>query len=222
MSRARASVGHLVSQISHVLMRSLVFGIAFGIIIAVGALIQTKVSSQPVTRIAMNQVPVEKVVDFGHEDGEFAVQDLTPAQDPVPVSETKQNPEIGPADKPQLAVAPNLPRRSVVAPDANGVLPIAFSLEGGGTAGVAGLGVEKTIALEQGAVSGIKIFIVGDALIEVERQELARALNAIGAQAKAETLPDAGRSGRLTLDRVRHAGVDLRYDAIRDRLILRP
>jgi hypothetical protein len=82
--------------------------------------------------------------------------------------------------------------------------------------------VTKTIALQQGEMTGLKIFIVGDAMIEVERIELARALEAIGAGNRIAALPAAGRTGRLSLDHVRQAGLDLKYDPIRDRLVLNP
>ncbi|QZD91813.1 hypothetical protein K3162_09630 [Qipengyuania xiapuensis] len=182
--------------------------------LAMGALVVEKLNSNAAVRIALDKVPVEKVVEFGHEDGAFAAALPLSSGETFPAASEPHVADRLPAPRPAVAIAPR--------PDRNGVIPIDFSLEQGETAVGGGVGVQKTIALSQGAMTGLKIFIVGDAVIEVDRLELARALAAIGAENKAVDLPAAGGNGRLSLDRVRHAGLDLRYDAVRDRLVLHP
>ena len=184
--------------------------------IAVAALIHAELQNRAVVRIALDQVPVERVVEFGREDGAFAVAPpVTPS-----VVEVRQGGELdrnatrGP-EWLQPAVA-------YVEPDADGILPIDFSIKQGFTTASGGIGVTKTIATDQGAMTGLTIFLVGGSIIEIERSELAGALAAIGANERSQALPPAGANGRLSLDRVRQAGLDLRYDAIRDRLVLHP
>lgn len=197
-----------------VTVRLCAIALALSLAIAAGALVHTELTKSDVVRIAMNEVPVERVVEFGHEEGAFAM--VLPVS-PPPSADTK----VRPAAITEALTRP-MPRTAQFAPDENGVLPINFTLEEGETAIGGGVGVKKTIALQQGEMTGLTIFIVGDAMIEVERGELAKALEAIGAGSKAAVLPQAGRTGRLSLDRVRHAGLDLRYDAIQDRLVLHP
>lgn len=181
--------------------------------LALGALVVEKIVSRTPTRIALAEVPVEKVAEFGHRDGAFAIALPDAPSDTGPVEPRRIVPER-PAESPRTIAE--------VAPETGSVLPIAFSLVQGETAVGGGVGVRKTIALPQGDMTGLTIFIVGDAVIEVERSELARALAAIGAGSETTVLPDAGGNGRLSLDRLRHAGLDLRYDAVRDRLVLHP
>lgn len=184
--------------------------------IAVAALIHAELQNRAVARIALDQVPVERVVEFGHEDGAFAtVLPVPPSAVEVwQGGELDRTPTRGP-ERLQPAVA-------YVEPDGDGVLPIDFSIEHGFTSASGGVGVTKTIATDQGAMTGLTIFLVGGSIIEIERSELAGALAAIGASERSQALPPAGANGRLSLDRVRQAGLDLRYDAIRDRLVLHP
>lgn len=58
--------------------------------------------------------------------------------------------------------------------------------------------------------------------MEVDRKELMAALAKLGAAEKANSIPPADKSERLSPGRVRNAGLDLRYDPIDDRLVLRP
>lgn len=184
--------------------------------IAVAALVHAELQNRAVVRIALDQVPVERVVEFGHEDGAFAMVM------PVPLSSVESIPG-GETDRAAMRGADRLqPVAAYVEPDGDGVLPIDFSIEQGFTSASGGVGVTKTIANEQGAMTGLTIFLIGGSIIEIERSELAGALAAIGASERSKALPPAGANGRLSLDRVRQAGLDLRYDAIRDRLVLHP
>lgn len=192
--------------------------LAFGLClaIAVAALVHAELQSRAVVRIALDQVPVERVVEFGHQDDAFAMALPVSAN----VSEQLQTSQGVSVLSPK---SERLPRTvAYVEPDRNGVLPISFSLDQGVSSAAGGVGVTKTIASDQGAMTGLTIFLVGGSIIEVDRGELAGALAAIGASERSSALPPAGANGRLSLDRVRQAGLDLRYDAIRDRLVLNP
>lgn len=177
-----------------------------------------------VMRVSLADVPEERVVEFGHELGTFAafeeegVERLADAEVPSggPAAATDPVP-----DRP-LRLAAAQPAAKPVKPDANGVLPIGFSLSQGVSSEKGGVGVPKQLASGEGNATGLTIFLIGGAVIEVDRNELVAALARLGAQERVSTLPDAGENGRLTLDRVRTAGLDLRYDAISDRLVLRP
>lgn len=180
------------------------------------------VSPGAVVRISLAKVPEERVVAFGHEG---------PSYDFVFTEEELAAPAVGafaaPARQDSAPAAPPTPRSARVAssrvrPDANGVLPIGYSLPGGVSSEQGGVSVAKTLAAENGGATGLTIFLIGGAVIEVDRGELVSALARLGAQERANGLPPAGETGRLSLDRVRTAGVDLRYDAVHDRLVLRP
>lgn len=182
--------------------------------IAIAAVIHSDTQVRPVVRIPLNQVPIEKVVEFGHADGTFAIalpDKMKGIEEIGSVEHAKNSP-----DRPENRQRP----LAYVEPDRNGVLPISFSLDRGSSSGAGGVGVTKTIATLQGQMTGLTIFLVGGSSIEVDRAELAQALTAIGAGERSSSLPAAGSNGRLSLDRVRQAGLGLRYDAIRDRLVL--
>ena len=192
----------------------LVFGLCLAV--AVAALVHAELQSRAVVRIALDQVPEERVVEFGHQDSAFAMV-LPVTADAIEQSQVTQGVTA------PLPESHRLPRTvAYVEPDRNGVLPINFSLDHGVSSAAGGVGVAKTIASDQGAMTGLTIFLVGGSIIEVDRGELAGALAAIGASERSSSLPAAGANGRLSLDRVRQAGLDLRYDAIRDRLVLNP
>ena len=186
--------------------------------------------SGAVVRVSLSSVPEERMVHFGHEfmapanvEPDALVADAGP--------HVAGEDEIAPVRTAAIAAstAPGSPRSqrdqrgtNYARPDANGVLPIGYSLSEGVSSIDGGVGVPKTIAAEGGEATGLTIFLIGGSLIEVNRGELVTALARLGASDKAGNLPAAGESGRLSLDRVRTAGLDLRYDAIHDRLVLRP
>ena len=183
-----------------------------------------------VVRVSLSSVPEERVVRFGHE---FPHPDPTgpnavlAAAGPVVSEESPSSPDrTAPAPASATRISKQVARDQRIAklaqPDANGVLPIGFSLAEGVSSVSGGVGVPKTIAAEGGEATGLTIFLIGGSLIEVDRGELVTALARLGASDKVGNLPAASESGRLSLDRVRTAGLDLRYDAIHDRLVLRP
>ena len=199
-----------------ILWRATLIVLGLFLAIAVAAAVQTELQPGAVTRIALKEVPVEKVVEFGHQDGAFTMALPVPA-DPVerPVARGyTQATALRPDDTRRLS--------AYVEPDRNGVLPIDFSLGQGNSSATGGVGVTKNLASDKGAMTGLTIFLVGGSIIEIDRGELVLALTTIGASERSAALPSADPNGRLSLDRLRQAGVDLRYDAIRDRLVLNP
>lgn len=183
-----------------------------------------------VVRVSLSSVPEERVVHFGHEFPAPAAGEAAALVADAGLEESGEE-EIAPVRTAaaSAATSPGTPPNqreqrgaNFARPDANGVLPIGYSLTEGVSSVNGGVGVPKTIAAEGGEATGLTIFLIGGSLIEVDRGELVTALARLGASEKAGNLPAAGESGRLSLDRVRTAGLDLRYDAIHDRLVLRP
>ena len=186
--------------------------------------------SGAVVRVSLSDVPEERVVHFGHElaDRDTTGTEVALADAATDVTDEYSQSSNGNAAEPatpsSVKAQPQGEQRLArfARPDANGVLPIGFSLTEGVSSVNGGVGVPKTLASEAGDATGLTIFLIGGSLIEIDRGELVNALARLGASDKAGNLPAAGESGRLSLDRVRTAGLDLRYDAIRDRLVLRP
>lgn len=183
-----------------------------------------------VVRVSLSSVPEERVVHFGHEFSAPAAGEVAALVADAGLEGIGEE-EIAPVRTAAASAAssPGAPRSqreqrgaNFARPDANGVLPIGYSLTEGVSSVSGGVGVPKTIAAEGGDATGLTIFLIGGSLIEVDRGELVTALARLGASDKAGNLPAAGESGRLSLDRVRTAGLDLQYDAIHDRLVLRP
>lgn len=224
MIRMRSSEGQMVPLVPAQVGRWVVLLATLAAICLFSWSMRPAHSSGAVVRVSLAKVPEERVVTFGHADQPFAMVL------PVPVENEPEAPQL-----PQTRATPGTQLSSErpaqrfatspapkMKPDANGVLPIGFSLPKGVSSETGGVGVAKTLASETGAATGLTIFLIGGAVIEVDRNELVSALAQLGAADRAGSLPAAGETGRLSLDRVRTAGVDLRYDAIQDRLVLRP
>ena len=182
-----------------------------------------------VVRVSLDRIPEERVVEFGHEMPRMTMVVPVPVEEEyepatavvgqsVPARESK--PQFAAAVQPREVPEPAAAKP--VTPDANGILPIDFQLQEGVSSQMGGVGVAKTLAAEGGQATGLTIFLIGGSLIEVDRKELITALGQLGASEKAARIPPADETGRLSLDHVRTAGLDLRYDAILDRLVLRP
>ena len=77
--------------------------------------------------------------------------------------------------------------------------------------------VQKNLVREGSGETSLPIFLMGGTRIEIDREALANALTQLGLDQQAVSLPE---QKRLTLEAVRGSGVNLAYDAIRDRLVL--
>ncbi|WP_226699885.1 hypothetical protein [Qipengyuania gaetbuli] len=160
--------------------------------------------SRDILRVALEPAPAESVVDFGH--GAQRADTGEPAANLAEVApHTPGAPEpssMGPA-----------PRGSS---DRN-ILALDFSLKPNFNPGPDGMRVTKALAREKGAQTELPIILVDATRIEIGRAELLSALERLGLAMDDAKLP---QGDRLSLDAVRRAGLDLRYDAIRDRLVL--
>ena len=98
------------------------------------------------------------------------------------------------------------------------VLKLSYRLEPAFDGGPDGVEVRKRLVRDGAGETSLPIFLMGGTRIEVERDTLASALAELKLDRQAADLPD---KKRLTLENVRSSGVDLTYDAIRDRLVLK-
>ena len=230
MIRMRSNGGSWSARPAHSYARFLVAIVTALAIAAIAYAMRPADRTSPVMRVALDRVPEGRVVNFGHEMPRIAKTD--PAELAMDIGALAAPQERPLEDLAKADIAPVLwpePKPDIersalqrLEPDENGLLPIDFKLQEGVSSKAGGVGVAKTIAAEGGQATGLTIFLIGGSLIEVDRVELVAALAALGAKEKAGALPLAGDNGRLSLDRVRTAGLDLRYDAIQDRLVLRP
>ena len=97
------------------------------------------------------------------------------------------------------------------------ILALDFSLKPNFNPGPDGMRVTKALAREKGAQTELPIILVDATRIEIGRADLRAALDRLGVAKEDTKLP---QGDRMSLDAVRRAGLDLRYDAIRDRLVL--
>ena len=227
MIRMRSSEGQMVPLIPAQIGRWMVLLVTLATICLFSWSMRPAQSSGAVVRVSLAKVPEERIVTFGHETRDYAA--LTLSAPDTRGSDDQTGQDISPSTirtAARLASRPDQPRQMAppqkVRADANGILPITYSLPEGVSSTEGGVGVAKTLAAEGGQATGLTIFLIGDALIEIDRNELLGALARLGAQERVGQVPQASASGRLSLDRVRTAGIDLRYDAVRDRLVLRP
>ena len=165
-----------------------------------------RVSSE-VLRVALKPTPLETVTAFGHTRQAGAeIVEGTPAQALPNDGASEQGPIVAMSERSTFAAAND-----------SGIIPLSYSLEPAFNPGPDGLRVSKPIALQGGDETQLALYLLNGTRIEVAREDLASALTRLGAAEKAKNLPDLER---MSLEQVRRAGLDLRYDAIRDRLML--
>ena len=108
--------------------------------------------------------------------------------------------------------------RVVAARRVAGVIPLNYSLAGGAAAGDA-IEVEKPVTIGGEAAGRIALRIDGNAKVFVAGRELSAL---IAANAGAAAVPKALGDDFVSLESLRAMGIGVRYDAIRDRLVLDP
>ena len=171
---------------------------------ASAAAVRPQDPSRDILRVALQPAPAESVVEFGH-----AAQRADTGEQAANLAEFAT----------QTPGAPE-PSRMVPAPrgssDRN-ILAVDFSLKPNFNPGPDGMRVTKALAREKGPQTELPIILVDATRIEIGRAELLSALERLGLAMDDAKLP---QGDRLSLDAVRRAGLDLRYDAIRDRLVL--
>lgn len=160
--------------------------------------------SRDILRVALEPAPAERVVEFGHgaQRADAGDQAANLAEFATQTPGAPEPSRMGPA-----------PRGSS---DRN-ILALDFSLKPNFNPGPDGMRVTKALAREKGPQTELPIILVDATRIEIGRAELLSALERLGLAMDDAKLP---QGDRLSLDAVRRAGLDLRYDAIRDRLVL--
>lgn len=99
-----------------------------------------------------------------------------------------------------------------------GVIPLNYSLAGGADAGDA-IEVEKSVVIGNSDAGRIALRIDGNARVYALGSRLAAI---IAAQSGAGAVPEGLGEDFVSLERLRALGVGVRYDAIRDRLVIDP
>ena len=162
--------------------------------------------TRDILRVSLEPMPTESVVPSAHELApriETAGSDLA-----EPTSALASADNTGAL---QAAAGKAVPLAD------NGIIPLSFRLKPNFNPGPDGLQVTKPLALKEGGQTDLAIILVDASRIEIERSALSGALERLGLRGAGESLPE---KERLSLDAIRSAGIDLRYDAIRDRLVL--
>lgn len=122
------------------------------------------------------------------------------------------------AEMPDPIAQPLAREEKVVAGGGGDILKLSFRLEPAFDAGPDGVEVLKRLVRDGAGETDLPIYLMGGTRVEIERDKLASALAALKLDRQVANLPD---KPRLTLENVRSSGVDLSYDAIRDRLVLK-
>ena len=115
------------------------------------------------------------------------------------------------------ADAPSV-KRVAAARRVAGVIPLNYSLAGGASAGDA-IEVEKPVTIGGEAAGRIALRIDGNAKVFVAGRGLSALL---AAKAGAAAVPKGLGDDFVSLENLRAMGIGVRYDAIRDRLVLDP
>ena len=149
----------------------------------------------------------------------------TPAAREAPLAEIAQAPEPIPsqaAEPVELAAASSLPVPTTArtAPRAKvpGVIALSYSLAGGANAGDA-IEVEKSVTIGGTDAGRIPLRIDGNAKVFALGSRLAAI---IAAQSGAAAVPEGLEKDFVSLEALRALGIGVKYDAIRDRLVLDP
>lgn len=104
--------------------------------------------------------------------------------------------------------------------ESDGVLGIRFNLADpyAGDGATAPIEVRKGIRVNGADVGDATIRVTDGATLAIAREELGRLLAAAGRADAAQSLTNAGRF--ITFDRIRQAGLSVRYDAASDRVLV--
>ena len=122
------------------------------------------------------------------------------------------------AEMPDPIAQPLAREEKVAAAEGGDILKLSYRLEPAFDAGPDGVEVLKRLVRDGAGETDLPIYLMGGTRIEIERDKLASALAELKFDRQVANLPD---KPRLTLENLRSSGVDLSYDAIRDRLVLK-
>ena len=149
----------------------------------------------------------------------------SPAAREAPLAEIAAAPEPAPSPAPEpaeLAVASSLPvptvARTVPRGKVPGVIALSYSLAGGASAGDA-IEVEKAVTFRGADAGRIALRIDGNAKVFALGSRLAAIIAEQSGQA---AVPEGLEQDFVSLEALRALGIGVKYDAIRDRLVLDP
>lgn len=147
----------------------------------------------------------------------------SPAAREAPLVVIAEVPEPAPGASPTtLAAALTLPvptlARTAPRSKVPGVIALSYSLAGGATAGDA-IEIDKPVSIAGADAGRIPIRIDGNAKVYAQGKRLAAL---IAAQAGEKAVPAGLGEDFVSLEALRALGIGVRYDAIRDRLVLDP
>ena len=141
----------------------------------------------------------------------------------APLSGNVQLPELSESQAPDTPTAAStLPvptvARSAPRSKVPGVIALSYSLAGGANAGDA-IEIDKPVSIAGTDAGRVPIRIDGNAKVYAQGKRLAAI---IAAQAGEQAVPAGLSEDFVSLEALRALGIGVRYDAIRDRLLLDP
>ena len=148
----------------------------------------------------------------------------SPAAREAPLAEIAEAPEPVASEAPEaveLATASSLPVPTVARQaraKVPGIIALSYSLAGGANAGDA-IEIDKPVSIAGADAGRVPIRIDGNAKVYAQGKRLAAI---IAAQAGEKAVPAGLGEDYVSLEALRALGIGVRYDAIRDRLVLDP
>lgn len=170
--------------------------------------------------IARDGYAVRFVLPDAHRSAPLAA---TPAAREAPLAEITETSDAGddPASAP-LAAASTLPVPTVARTSPRskvpGVIALSYSLTGGAEAGDA-IEVDKPVSIAGTDAGRVPIRIDGNAKVYAQGKRLAAIITA---QSGENAVPSGLGEDFVSLEALRALGIGVRYDAIRDRLVVEP
>ena len=148
----------------------------------------------------------------------------SPAAREAPLMEVAKEPQPVPSEAPEaleLSAASSLPVPTVARQARTkfpGIIALSYSLAGGANAGDA-IEMDKPVSIAGADAGRVPIRIDGNAKVYAQGKRLAAI---IAAQAGEKAVPAGLGEDYVSLEALRALGIGVRYDAIRDRLVLDP
>ena len=172
--------------------------------------------------IARDGYAVRFVLPAAHRSAPLSA---SPAERDAPLVEIAELPEPSPSESPaptMLAVVSTLPvptvARTTPRSRVAGVIALSYSLAGGAEAGDA-IEIDKPVSIAGADAGRVPIRIDGNAKVYAQGKRLAAL---IAAQAGEKAVPAGLGEDFVSLEALRALGIGVRYDAIRDRLVVEP
>ncbi|MDP3674875.1 MAG: hypothetical protein Q8R44_07245 [Novosphingobium sp.] len=196
------------------------FAAGLGVLAAGSVMAAPGLDFSALAGMARDGYAVRFVLPDAHRSAPLAA---TPAARQAPLAEITETPDAGdnPASAP-LAAASTLPVPTVARTSPRskvpGVIALSYSLTGGAEAGDA-IEVNKPVSIAGADAGRVPIRIDGNAKVYAQGKRLAAI---IAAQSGENAVPAGLGEDFVSLEALRALGIGVRYDAIRDRLVVEP